>query len=400
MIRAASQEVPELHRMGSGRNAVALWLQYFLEFPRSAKGGAVASNRLKQLAIEASAAGHEGLSARCLRRAADLAENPSGAYSEVGQRYYDRGDYPNALKAFQKAGDADLYSLQALRGIAMSLHMLERYKEATDYYLSVLTVDPGDLDNQLNLGLCYQAQGRLDDAIKQFRWALALDESDEFVSLALGRALYDRANFDEAVVTLKGAIELSPNFSDAYTYLGIAQDALGLSENALVSYRRALTLDPDDAYAHFNLAVLLIDRDDGNAVLHHARAALRGSAAIGSNEFKARALRILAWGHYMKREWAESATASRASLELDSTLAAVHLNLGLALLRGGRTQEARRSYEEAIPTVRDSWDVQEGIDDLEAALRELPELSAAKDILEQLRAIQTGLVEQARTVTA
>ncbi len=106
-------------------------------------------------------------------------------------------------------------------------------------------------DGQLNLGLVYAGQGRLDDAERAYRRALALDPwfSPAFVNLAdLFRATGRDA---EAEALLREAIELLPEDSGVRHSLGLALVRQGRHPEALDELRRAAELAPDQTrYAY------------------------------------------------------------------------------------------------------------------------------------------------------
>lgn len=313
-----------------------------------------------------------------------------------GDLFYGRAEYAKAEDVFRQAIAADPESTSGLLGLAMSLHMQGDYDEATYFYLSLVAIDPEDVDGQLNLGLVYQAQGRLDDAIEQLNRVVTLDKENAFAHLALGRALYERADFEAAAQSVSRAIELDPTDGEAYAYLGFVQEALGRDEESFASYQRAVELDPNEAYAHLNLARMLADRGDADGGILHGREALRIFTNAGSTELQAQAHWNIGWAYYAKDDWKESAAASRAALELDPTLTTVRFNLGLALLRDGETEEANHEYQRALIDLNDVWDADNGIEDLERAIEEVPDLHGAADILAQLRARGQELLERAR----
>lgn len=382
--------------MADRRGVLSLWWRFVVETVRGAFDPPGASDRFLQLAVEALDGDHERLGGLSVRRAAELSKTPSAVYSELGELYYERAQYEWALDAFAQAVAADAYGPAGLRGKAMSLHMLGRFEEATYYYLALVASAPDDADGQLNLGLAYQAQGRLANAIEQFHRAIALDEEDAFLRLALGRALYEQADFDAAEGELRRTIELEATNAEAHTYLGLTQEALGRMEEALANYRRAVELDPDDAEAHLRLASMLSDGDDADSVLLHGGEALRRFTALGNDENRARSHWVIAWGHYLKDEWKESIAASRAALEIDDSLTVVRLNLGLALFRDGQMDAAREAYDEAMAALDDVWDADEGIKDLEQAVLEAPDLDGAAGIIDRLRTRRAELLEQTK----
>ena len=374
-----------------------LWMEYVKQSLRAWSDRSAATDGLIKLATECYDADHQNLSARCLKRAAAVAENPVLAYSRLGQLYYDRENYMQARSAFEQAVAADFHNLEALRGLAMSLQMLGMYEEAIYYYLAVLAVEPKDFKSLLNLGILYHTQGRLDNAVELFRQVRRLDDKYEFTHLLLGRVLYDRAEYGEAEVSIKRAIQLNPRRSESYLYLGLAQQALGRSEEAVASYSRAVELDPKDAYSQLQLSASLAETDPDGAIAH-ARTVLRVFAGDGFERERAQAYWEIGWTHYLNREWEESVAASRLGLELDPTLTPVRFNLGLALLRGGRHEEARRVYVETLAKLTSAWDLGEhGIADLEKALKEDPSIEGAADILQLLRAKQHEFLAEIET---
>jgi tetratricopeptide (TPR) repeat protein len=302
-----------------------------------------------------------------------------GSPTEIAQGYYDSNDFERALEAFERALSIDAADPIALRGVAMSHHMLGNFDDAVYHYIAALAAEPRDATTQVNLGLVYHAQGRLEDAIERFRRAVALDKDDPFHWVALGRATYDAAEFDEAIRVMQRATELDPTNSEAFTYLGLAHEALGSPDEARANYERAIDLDVHDPFAHLHLASLLSEAE-GNAdqVVAHGRQALEEFESRGEREFQARAWSIIGWGLYLRREWDASAKASREALDLEPTFTIV-----------------REAYEEAVNQLSDVWDVDAGMKDLEDSLVEEPDLPNANEILGSLRARRDELRDKA-----
>ena len=70
-------------------------------------------------------------------------------------------------------------------------------------------------------------EGKLDDAIAEFRQALALRPDSAISCNNLGTLLHNRGQHAEAVAILRRALELHPDFAEAAYNLGNALRALG-----------------------------------------------------------------------------------------------------------------------------------------------------------------------------
>jgi tetratricopeptide (TPR) repeat protein len=357
-------------------------------------------DRLRAVGVESFNAGDEELAAQSFRRAGTVAKYESLGDVWLGQMYYEDDRFDEAREAFQQAVDADFTDPDALRGLAMSLQMLGDSDGASYHYLMALAYLPGDFESRINLGIVYYNQGRVADAIEQLEQARSAEPDYYYTHYLLGRVLHDAAEFESAEAALQRAIELNPDHEDSHLRLGELQEARGQTQEAVASYRRAVELSPDDPYVQSALADALTEVQDPDGALEHARIALRGFKAIDLREEIARVHWTIGWALYQKRQWKESAAASRAALRLDPTLMPVRFNVAIALLRDGRTKEARRMYELILEDIDDALDLEvHGIGDLEEALKEEPDLEGAEQILKQLKDKDRELlkqVEQAR----
>ena len=82
--------------------------------------------------------------------------------------------------------------------------------------------------------------------------AVRLDVDDPWAHLALGHLHRQRRELQDAVAEFKHALALNPNFAFAHTHLGLALCFLGRSEEALVELDTAERLSPRDFQAGLN----------------------------------------------------------------------------------------------------------------------------------------------------
>jgi predicted O-linked N-acetylglucosamine transferase (SPINDLY family) len=141
--------------------------------------------------------------------------------------------------------------------------------------------------------------------------------------------------------------------------------------------------------AELDRSVLEADRLLDVGQLQAAFATIK--AVIGQKPHHARALRVLGKVFAASGHWEESDSAFRASLDLDPTVAATWMGLGLLCRDQRKTGEARHCFEQAVRlrpndpfllsnlavVLRDSGQIAESIRHFEAALRVHPEAMTA-----------------------
>jgi len=112
-----------------------------------------------------------------------------------------------------------------------------------------------------NLGTIQATQGKLEEAMGQFKKALGLNPKDVLALFNLGRALYDRSGYMEAMPLFERLVEVTPDDPIAWFQLGRVYEKLELRnisdlhtiDAAIQAYRRVLDLDPHHLEAAFAL---------------------------------------------------------------------------------------------------------------------------------------------------
>ena len=124
-------------------------------------------------------------------------------------------------------------------------------------HLAALAVDPGLLPARSNLGLALLARGRIPEAAQAFEDAIA--RAPEVASLYsnLGQCLCDLKRYAEAQAACVRALELDPQMAEAWSTLGNVLVGQRQHAQAEVAYRRAVELRPHMAGGWCNLGVAL-----------------------------------------------------------------------------------------------------------------------------------------------
>ena len=103
------------------------------------------------------------------------------------------------------------------------------------------------------LGLVLSKEGRLDEAIIQYREALRLKPDDADAHYDLANALFRKGLWDEAIGEYQADLKLSPDDFSGHSNLGVALFQKGRIPEAISQFQEALRLNPDYAEARKNL---------------------------------------------------------------------------------------------------------------------------------------------------
>jgi tetratricopeptide (TPR) repeat protein len=125
-------------------------------------------------------------------------------------------------------------------------------------------------------------QGNMDAANEVLFENLQMNPDDRKTRLLLGVVHCCQSNYNNALHLLEPLAEETPDNPPVYMTLGAAQAGLGRFEQAEASILKAVELDPENAQAHYNMAVLEIQKsepDIDKARRHYRRALSLGARA-------------------------------------------------------------------------------------------------------------------------
>jgi tetratricopeptide (TPR) repeat protein len=195
----------------------------------------------------------------------------------------------------------------------------------------------------------HERSGRLEQAIEDFRSALALSAEDFAALSALGLCLARAGRLGEALAAFDGSISLEPGYAPAHANRGWALEMAGDRAGARAAYQRALALDPGAVPALGGLAMLAArSGDPGLAVAYAERAlALAPGDAAANLAMAAAALAHREAGAATQRLRALLADPALPEHERGVTLSL----LGDALDLAGQTEPAFDAYASANATL-------------------------------------------------
>jgi tetratricopeptide (TPR) repeat protein len=178
----------------------------------------------------------------------------------IGSAYQQKSDYDNAISYYQQALSIDGSNSAAQQGLkasqdgkqtqmlaqtassASESFKLGKYDDSIAKYLQLLQYNKNDPETHFNLAATYEAKRDLDDAIAEYRQAIALDPNNADYKSDLNDCLADKAKplLDQAMQAQKN--------NDYMT--------------AIDQYTQALTLVPNNASVWYNLAATYYARED------------------------------------------------------------------------------------------------------------------------------------------
>src|SRR5258708_16908069 len=225
---------------------------------------------------------------------------------------------------------------------ALAHHRAGRLEEAArSYRLALATAAQNALVAGL-LGDVLQALGRDAEAEAAYRDALRLDPKLAIVHMNLGLVLRRQRKLDQAVTALEEAVRCDPRLPEPRINLGLAYYESGRFEHAAAAYNRALALRPDYPEAYLNLGAVL----HAEQRYDEARSAYQRALSIRPDYAEAHYSLGMTLFDTGKLDDAEA--AFRGALAADPGHAAARDGLALILQVMGRTSAAAALYRQGV----------------------------------------------------
>jgi tetratricopeptide (TPR) repeat protein len=264
----------------------------------------------------------------------------------------------------------------AHNNLGIQLEGQGKLDEAIVQYRKALEIDPDYADAHLDLGNALLAQGKVTEAVKEYSEVRRINPNDKKASVALANAMSRQGKGDLAATEYSRILESDPNNVDAHYNLGLELSKQGKFEEAASHYSKALEINPNYAKAHNNLGAVLAQMGRSDEAVPHYQEALRikpdypeahynlamALAAQGKSD---EAFNHLSEALKAKPDYAEAHNSLGALLAMHGRIAEAiphfveavkyrpdyaeaHYNLGCALANQGKSNEAIGHYLEAI----------------------------------------------------
>eukprot|EP00928_Gymnodinium_smaydae_P079447 TRINITY_DN63379_c0_g1_i1.p1 TRINITY_DN63379_c0_g1~~TRINITY_DN63379_c0_g1_i1.p1 ORF type:complete len:623 (-),score=73.19 TRINITY_DN63379_c0_g1_i1:202-2028(-) len=214
--------------------------------PASARAHSALGRTLASMGRYTEALGH-------LSKAREM--NPTDAESHYHIGMYQRGSdaFASLTTAVKMRPGNPLFHL------GLGLHLAQSGKEddAEKAFVSAESLQPGMA--RYDLGVLHSTQGRLEEAMGDYRAATRLDPLNARPYVNLASLLLDDGMLEEAQQALQSALDISPHDAIAFRQLARLQGARGDHVAGIRALRRALQLNPLDDSMHLSLGLLLLE---------------------------------------------------------------------------------------------------------------------------------------------
>jgi tetratricopeptide (TPR) repeat protein len=298
--------------------------------------------------------------AQALRRSLAPVPRPAAAPTASPEAWHDYATALSLLDAADRPANVD-QAIRLLEGTvkqtssfarghaALGRAYLWRYDHTSDptwaerargEMTEALRLDPRDTEVRDALARLYMDTGRIPEAIEEVRRALETRPQADHLHRLMADLLVETGDLEGALREAHSAVALRGSHQNHFT-VGYVLYRAGRFRESAVAFRRVTELRPDNAWAFQMLGTALHDAGQVNEAEAAYRQAIAAdpSAAAG------------AWTNlgallYDTGRLAPAVEAFRQALVLKPASGFMHRNLGDALARQGRAEDARAEWRQ------------------------------------------------------
>lgn len=287
-----------------------------------------------------------------------------------------QGQNAEAERAWQSIARSKPQNAEAFAHLGLIEAREERYNEAIANYRKALALNPALPGLQMNLGLALFKAKDFKESIKPFTTELNKHPDDQRLTILLGMAHYGMGDYFVAIPYLRKAAERDPQ--SLPLRLALAHSCLWSKQNQCVLdvYKEILSLNAESAEADMLAGEALDEKGDNAGAIEQFRAAVRSNPkepnvhfglayllwaqnhfSEAAREFQAeldndpqhlQARAYLGDSYVHLNDYAKAQPELENAVAADPSFALVHLDLGIVYGEEGRKDEAISELQKAI----------------------------------------------------
>jgi len=189
-------------------------------------------------------------------------------YNMLGVIHHDQGHFSKAQSCFEEALRINPGYTEAGLNLAVTYNDMGKYQEARETYRAALghSATPGTRIDAFTMGKIanmyseiaqvYATAGALEDAISEYRRALALRPQFVDIRLKLAETLRDAGRAGEALTEVNTLLEHNPAFTPGRIFKAITEFSAGNAEAAARELEGVLQGNPDHSRARAYLEMI------------------------------------------------------------------------------------------------------------------------------------------------
>lgn len=227
-------------------------------------------------------------------------------------------------------------------------------EQKRDMYLEIglkeIEKNPNSPKPYFDVGLIYQKQNKLGEAIKSFEKSIELNPKQPFAHTNLGSSYFMLGLVNKAINAFKTAIKNDKMDAGAYANLAmvyIRQNRLDLAADVL---EKALRLSIKDPELFNNAAVLFTHLQDYEKAIEYFKKALE------LNPRKEGALRNLGVVYFKLKNYPEAENAFKEIIKIEPDNAKAYANLGVVHLSQNKVKDAINAFNKTIELDNKNFD--------------------------------------------
>lgn len=286
--------------------------------------------------------------------------NKPRSLNNLGNAYYYKNNYKEAIKSYKKALDITPDYLPTLKNISIAYDKLEDHRNTEKYCRIALDYAPNFVDVLNILALTLYKQDRAAESDQLLKKAIQINPDYAMTNKNYGYLLLRDNKPDQALKYLKKASLFRKQDIVLLLNLGEAYVRTEQFSQAIKTYKNVLKKNNNTASAHYNLARIL------SATGKEKEAAKHYKSALELDEFYIPAL--YNYGNLLFRsgKYNKALELYKTIITMRPEIANAYNNIGLIMLQNGKNKTAKDFFQEALQIMPENDMFKRNIDLLES----------------------------------